>query len=222
MFRLLIVEDEPRTRGQLETFLHETIPDCRIDSARSVREAWKLLSAAERAGTPYDVAILDFRLPEALGEPTEVNESVCQMIHQVSPNTFVIHITAYPDDPIVTQHIRKMHIGQGRTRTALVSKLETLWPTLLMKQVKSHLFSSLVRDKFDRLFPKVSMPVGADRDPGQATHAALNSMTHEVRDLIDHIQAYWGDLDKSLQKDLCDFFSIVVPEDGGRPRVSLI
>jgi hypothetical protein len=145
------------------------------------------------------------------------------MIRLGSPETFVIHITAYPNDPKVTQHIVDVHSGAGSTRTALVSKLEITWSRTLMQQVRSYLFGNLVRAKITKLFGSVGGPESRYTD---LTHSlqpsAGNSMTHDLRDLLESIVEHWDDLDDPLKRNIKEYFVVAEAKGGERIQISLL
>jgi DNA-binding NtrC family response regulator len=88
--RILVVDDEPLIRWSLMQTLsdagHQTVEA--IDGASAVR-------AVSEATTPFDVALLDFRLPDSndLGLLTQ--------LRRLSPATQVILMTAYGTPEVV-------------------------------------------------------------------------------------------------------------------------
>lgn len=80
--RILIVDDEPTTCTALTRAL--TLMGYQVDSALSGQEALARLSAL-----PYDVMVLDLRLPDMKGE------EVLQQARQIQPDLLVIILTAY-------------------------------------------------------------------------------------------------------------------------------
>ncbi|MBC7226287.1 MAG: response regulator transcription factor [Thermoflexales bacterium] len=80
--RILIVDDEPATCMALTRAL--TLMGYRVDSALSGQEALDRLKAA-----PYDVMVLDLRLPDIRGE------EILQQARQIWPDLLVIILTAY-------------------------------------------------------------------------------------------------------------------------------
>jgi two-component system sensor histidine kinase/response regulator len=61
----LLVDDNPTARKNLKTYLGGW--GCRCSEAGDGREALKMLHAAAAAGTPYQVAIIDLRMPDMDG-----------------------------------------------------------------------------------------------------------------------------------------------------------
>ncbi len=80
--RILIVDDEPTTCKALTRAL--TLMGYQVDSALSGQEALARLNAS-----PYDVMVLDLRLPDIQGE------EILQQAQQIQPDLLVIILTAY-------------------------------------------------------------------------------------------------------------------------------
>lgn len=80
--RILIVDDEPTTCMALTRAL--TLMGYQVDSALSGQEALARMNAL-----PYDVMVLDLRLPDMKGE------EVLQQARRIQPDLLVIILTAY-------------------------------------------------------------------------------------------------------------------------------
>ncbi len=59
--RVIVVEDNPTNRSILESQLRLLAMDCA--TAENGRQALELLRAAARAGTPFDIAVIDMKMP---------------------------------------------------------------------------------------------------------------------------------------------------------------
>jgi DNA-binding NtrC family response regulator len=82
--RVLVVDDEPLIRWSLAETLAE--------SGHSVSEAGdaaSALSALRAVGTPVDVIVLDYRLPDSS------DLSLLRLIRQLAPRSAVIMMTAF-------------------------------------------------------------------------------------------------------------------------------
>jgi len=126
--KLLIVEDEEDTLRELTARLNEQIPQLEIHSALSQVEAMDLLQNAASQHQPYDVALLDFKLPPHAGEHPEVNQTVYDELRNRMKDTVVIHTSAYPDDPIQMQRIlNEAKQSPLNPRSVFLSKLDRRW-----------------------------------------------------------------------------------------------
>ena len=89
MFRILIVEDRDNTREQLFRLFSEEFPKAKIEKAGTVREALKKIHSLNSRGLYYHAVILDFKLPESMGENPEIDVSICNEIRDKMPESFV-------------------------------------------------------------------------------------------------------------------------------------
>jgi DNA-binding NtrC family response regulator len=88
--RVLIVDDEPLIRWSLSEMLAER--GCRVTEAGDGRMA---LAAIEKAAEPFDVVLLDYRLPDS------ADLRLLERVRHVAPATRVIMMTAH-NSPEVT------------------------------------------------------------------------------------------------------------------------
>src|ERR1051325_2122699 len=118
VFRILVVEDDLEACDQIVVFLRTAMPESLIDVANDIESAFERLKAAQR---PYDLAILDFQLPQRLGEQPVIDESLCEHLTRFVPATIVSHITGFADDPQIMEHLNRAHLG-SRPRGFSVDK----------------------------------------------------------------------------------------------------
>jgi len=83
--RVLIVDDEPLARSALESILRSRSDVERFDSAKDSLEALALLEAS-----PYDILLLDIRMPELSGM-----DLVDRLMKRKSPMPSIIFVTAH-------------------------------------------------------------------------------------------------------------------------------
>jgi CheY-like chemotaxis protein len=86
MIRILLVDDDPQWLELIE----RSLPDYRVDSARSYSETLDLL----RPGIPYDVAIVDLNLISP--ERDELGGSILEKLRAEYPRTHRIGLTGLP------------------------------------------------------------------------------------------------------------------------------
>ncbi len=126
--QILIVEDRADTLDHLQRFLSEKFKDLKVQGAMTLTEAKKLIGNAATSDTPYDIAVLDFKLPSIEGGPLETNQSLYHQIRENMRDTVVVHTTAYPHDSQFMEHIldEVMRSPVG-PRSVFLSKLEPDW-----------------------------------------------------------------------------------------------
>ncbi len=209
MFRLLLVEDVEATLEQLTALLLEEFEQSlTVDGATNVADG---LGRIEQANTslPYDVAILDFKLPTRTGHMDEIDESLCLAIRDLSPDTLVIHITAYPDDQKVKNHLARHHTGPEDAPAALVSKLEADWPEQLVACARTFLYSQRVSAQLDDLSSQRPRKGGAHRERvGSEQPQGDRSLTHTLARLLRDIVAYWPHLSETVKRRVRTLFNV--------------
>lgn len=150
-FRVLIIEDIPETRQQLVLLYLEVFPGAVVDSAEHVEDALTLIGRARDAHLPYDIAVLDFKLPSAAGFNADVDLRLCPEILSWTPNTPIAHITAFPEDPTIREHLEVEHPAH-RPRGFLVDKQKSDWATKLIEDSRQLLYTARVEGEYDELF----------------------------------------------------------------------
>ncbi|MBI1766715.1 MAG: response regulator [Acidobacteria bacterium] len=209
MFRILIVEDIANTLAELCELLREIFPDSFIEACSTVEEGLRQISLAAARGCPFDVAILDFKLPARKGEHPEIDESLCQAIKTAMLGTLVIHITAFHQDPKVIKHIADYHSGTKDPRVELIAKT-AYWPEALLGEMKAYLYGKLLETPLDKLFRGQSATTAAGEG---------GSLTHELATLSRDIATYWEDLNETTKTRVQQLFHVT--KDGEDIRVSL-
>jgi len=221
MFRFLVVEDDPHTLAQLKELLKEEFADAFVDTADTVEQGRELLKAAARAGQGYDAALLDFRLPSSLGENPEIDYSLCNEVRKMQLGTLVIHMTGVKNHPGIQKHLEESHSEPSDPWPFFVSKLDSAWGAVLLKRLKTFLFSKEIAVQMDDLFLHPS-PAGS-----AARTAALRrptpregGVTHRLAVLVQCIEQHWPDLSETLKERIRATF--VVDTVGNEVRVSLL
>lgn len=212
MFRILIIEDVEDTLRQLEAYISEYFfmlegeAVTEIHRAMSVAEAHKLLRAAFEEDRPYHVVVLDFNLPEHLGRPAQVDESVCSMIRTLMPSTIVAHITAYKDDELVKEHWRINH-QEVISKAVILSKVNSEYPIKLVEYLKKIYHSDRLEEQINKIFfadAKVSLVTDGTRRGRDADC----SLAHELAELSRDIAAHWFELDESVRTRVKQVFRV--------------
>jgi CheY-like chemotaxis protein len=196
MFHLLLVEDQLRTRDELYELLREDFPDAWIETASTVTDGSQKISSAAASRQPFDIAVLDFKLPIRQGENPEINESLCAEIKSQMPQTLVIHITSFNEDLAVNEHIARYHSSKSPLRMELINKTDARimnWTERLIREIKSFLISRQIGELFD---PSIEPAVAR----GEAI--AGRRWKHKLEALRRDIAAYWKDLDGETKEQV--------------------
>ena len=208
MVRFLIIEDVPETREQLEKLFANDFPGAVIDTAETVTEALRLIEQSAAQKRPYDIAVQDFKLPLEKGYHPEVDVSTCDLIRKATPTTFIVHITAWPNDPAVLMHLTEAHLDLGPPSACLISKLDADWAEKLMLKAKAYLYGTRIEQQMARLFGPTYAREVPKKWPMQLVPVSKGSVTHELAALQRDIEAHWHDLDARLQQRVSEFFYV--------------
>lgn len=217
MYRVLVVEDIPLTKEQLVKVLHEGISEgVHVDAAGDVEEALAFVRGAEDS-QPYDVAILDFKLPEKQGEPPEIDVTVCAAITKTRHGTFIIHISGYPSDVKVKDHVATCHAEEGG---AVIIDKSAGWSHEVLQKVRERLFGEPIRQQLEALFGPEVAAGARPRSASISVPRARRCATGVLNTLVSDIELYWADLNDGLRQRIRDIF--VVKDIEGGVRVSVL
>ncbi len=214
MFCILLVEDELHTREVLRDLLKEVLTSALIDTASTVEEGRQKIKVAASDNRPFDVAILDFKLPVGKGEYPEFDESLCEEIRDKMPEALVIHITRYHEESFVTSHISAYHTGKNAPRVELIQKTDK-WSEKLLSEIKAY----LIQQQLYSLFEKQAKATEARKVVGSS-----GSLTHALAALSRDIEAYWHDLDDATKARIREYFEtteVETTEDKQQVRIGL-
>jgi CheY-like chemotaxis protein len=217
-FRILVVEDEDDARRQVVELLREALPEARIDAADTVEKADAVIQDALNRGDSYDVAILDFKLPKSAGFNPEVDDTLCQKLRRLDPGMLVGHITGFPEDPKIIEHINQCH-GTGTPRAPIVNKTSATWATELLDKTVEYLYRSRIERGLRQVFGSTTAAGSYERAlrPSAAWAPDLSS---QLVDLTADIAESWPHLDPATRRRVQEQFQVV--EDAGRNlRVTL-
>ena len=190
--KLLIVEDDRDARENLSLLLKQEFPDAAVESAEAVDIALALIDIHE----PFDIAILDFRLPISVGlSPSMGHRSMCNRIREKSKNTIVFHFSAYLEDAEFKQHLEDVHMGENDP-LQVFDKNDTLYPDKIVNTVKKYWYGQQIAVKMSDLLGVKEVDARIYR----WSVARRFSLTNELADLFTDIVEYWDYLDESLRE----------------------
>ena|SRR5688572_14999635 len=209
MFRILVVEDDQGTFERLGKRIPKKIPEARVDIAPTVSKARQYLQEVREQGEPYDAIILDIKVPESQGLPPEMDETLCDRIKETMPHsTIVAHISAWLDDEVVQQHMKKKHDEQI-DRSFRLSKMEPNWFRELEKKLVSFLYGTRIEAQMNDLFGQDDEPSFTARNRGGRVQSGEDrSVTHKFSALSREIASHWHELDESLQARISRAFEV--------------
>lgn len=206
MFRVLLVEDFAPTLNELKELLLLKISGIKVDLADTVEEGEKLIRSLYKQGEFYSAGILDFKLPLKKGENDEVDESLCCLIRQLMPLTFVIHITGYPEDPDILKHMKDCHSDHWDPHGKIVSKRKSGWSDSLVETLKIYLPRAHIKIQMDQLFGLKGRAAGLGQSRGGGFTGI--DLTQAIGDINRDIITYWDNLDEKLQRDIKQRFNV--------------
>jgi hypothetical protein len=209
-FRLLIAEDIVETLEQLAELFLDQWPDAQVDAAASVEEARLFIEASERAMCTYDIAIVDFGLPTSTGVHPEIDDRVCDMVHQFDRSIPIAHITFFPEDRKIRAHMRRHERNDlvlARVPGFLISKRSSNWALDLFKRTRETIYTRHVKSSYEELF-------------GPLTHRRRRGLTSRLHALCNDVSKSWAYLDSDLRGSLAKH--LLIEESGDQPvRVTL-
>lgn len=218
MFRILIIEDNLDTLKLLERYIPEVVPGAQVHVADTVADGMDFL---KQARPYYDIAILDFELPASRGGAKNINTTLCRTIKELRQDTFVLHITAYSDDPRVLAHLAEFHAGYGDPNGEIISKSSAKWCQELATKLRAYLYGRLIERQMEVLFGSTDEPsYAAFRSMGGSESRSGTSLTYRLATLAQDISKYWGYLSHSTQEQIKHNFSVIVDRES--VRVSLL
>jgi CheY-like chemotaxis protein len=199
MFRFFVVEDVRAMLDQLLKLLQEAFPGCITESALTVAQG--LLKV--HAKRPFDVAILDFKLPKDFGFNPEIDTSICEWIRSHTPETLIVHVSGYLEDDLVRKHVLSDH-NEPESKQYLVSKSDPDWATELIVRIERYLYSKQIGAKMDELFGPEPEPRHPERRLRKEGH-----VTHLLADLKLDLEDFWLKLDKHVQTRVQRHFDLI-------------
>ena len=133
-FCILIVEDEAPIRDELRRCLDRELPGGELSLPKRVTDACDLLT---RCSAPYNVILLDLKLPEVQGSEPEFNEALFRMIRDRVLSRVVIHTTGYPNDPQITNFILHRAFRQASgPRSVFLPRMDDTWAKDVVEVVR--------------------------------------------------------------------------------------
>ncbi len=221
MFRALIVEDMKEVCALLKDYLQDCFvnadgrSEISVETAYNVEDGRRLIAEAADARLPYHTVVLDFKLPTRAGDNAEIDESLCLAVCRHAPSTLVAHLTAYREDEVVQDHLRRVHLEEIGPAAFVLHKLDIDYPSMLTAKLKAFLYGRRVGECLNMLFHGH----GALSTPPRSRSRLERSITHEIAETCRLISTYWHGLDERLREDVRLYFE--VEEGDSWPRVTL-
>jgi CheY-like chemotaxis protein len=204
--RILIVEDDTDTREQLAALFREVLSNAHITTAADVTDAHSHLQLALEKRRPFDIAILDFKLPRSLGEYSEIDESICCRIRDTMPGTLVAHVTGFLDDAVVREHIRAVH-SPADPLGFVLDKSNADFATELVRQTQRYLYGAYIAKHLSELFDTG----GADRTSRLAPAGSRGSsadISARLLTVTGAIALSWGLLGSDIRHRVLNHFEV--------------
>ncbi len=200
--RILIVEDEETTVRTLTYELRQALPDAQIESADAVAEGEKKLHESLESGRLYDVVILDFKLPpDYAGQNPEPDHSLGLAFRRDSPETLIIHLTAYKEDIGLKGYLRHERAPAEMGRM-FVAK-DAGWMQLLPKEIIRGVPAYKTRCGFNELFRRRrTMDLQRTGQRRWAMGRSNRARSLAVAEFCAYASQNWELLSEGLQNDL--------------------
>jgi CheY-like chemotaxis protein len=219
-FRFLIVEDDPPTLRQLSGLVGEEFPNSVVDVAKTATEGQQCLRSAGTSAPFYHAVILDYKVPEQLGDNPEVNTFLSREAQRTGYPVLIAQITAFDKDLLVQEHIQKTQIERPNADTFHVSKRDPEWATRLMTKLRQLLYTREVRREIDEIFGRQASNLARSRGYSRFGDEIPGGLTHRLADLYRLIEAHWEDLEEDVIERVREILQ--VDESSGKVRVGLL
>ena len=177
-----------------------------VSAHSNVKSAQTALTAASRENRKFDVAILDFRLPtHEMDTRDPVDETLCNTLR---PTSFVIHITAFLDDPAVQKHNQRCHPPAGQP---MILKKDADIFERTVSCIEQIIHTTPIREKLDSL--RARPGEGA---PGRLYRpdASVSSASNLALQICHDIKTSWPYLHSQFQQELTAIFNVIRAADG--------
>lgn len=202
VIKILIVDDVPKTLSVFVELFEVTfqLTSPTIVTAGTVDEARAALQAARDDKAPFDVAILDTRLPLHENQVDTSDFSLGATARQWFPKIFIVQVTAFGDDKEILRFVPPEELRNPEVY-AYIPKAPG-WMPSVVAAVENALHARRLRETFERLF---TVEEGAGHLVA-ARHRAVERCAQdrrlEVAALCDEAGRRWDELPETLQRDL--------------------
>jgi len=221
-FKFLIVEDELSTLKQLEGLIREDFPESMIDIAATAVDGREFLRCASSEGRPYDALILDFRLPQEMGDEAKVDTSLSREARRSGHPMLVAQITSYANDQVIEEHLQKTQIEQPNPNCFLVDKRMHDWSVRLVGKLRTFLYGRHILREVDELFGDGAGFRAWGRGRNPSSGGLPGGMTHRLATLCRIAEAHWNDLEVDVKQRIRDILEVDESESSTKPKVGLL
>jgi hypothetical protein len=200
--RALVVEDNVPTSQAIRLELEVRFPGVIVDIAHTVADAMMLLESSLTSEATYHLAVIDFKLPpNKLGEHPESDFSIARQFSIRSPETILVHVTAYADDPEIKSYLK--HQTEMNEAGRLFVPKQGDWVKEMLDQVIRSIHNRRVRQRFNSLFQRRTNP-GVQRNNMRQWSIGRSDRARSlaVAQLCADASKYWQYLSESLHHDL--------------------
>lgn len=196
----LIVDDDWATCEYLAKRLRHHVPDLIVETALSVQESKIALASHHARNCPFDVAILDMKIPETTGGNPEINLSLCDEIHtyyqRAFERTWVIHSSAFDDDTKVREHCARPHNYPLRNSylqeaDRIISKLSITWMEDIGLKLKRYLFALRIKQQLAELFADAGFSNSHSSFLTRCAGRGRHGLTFKIASLIRDVDRGW-------------------------------
>ena len=201
-FCILIAEDIKSTLELLCYELENNFAEVSICPVQTVVGTLEHLDRSVNFGPKFDVAIIDFKLPyQNIGDTAETSTEISSRFQLESPETVLVHITAFKDDPQVKRFIERnaKYVEAGRL---FISK-DGDWVKQLRDELARCLHTRRIRGKLMDLFGTNTDTYERERSLRSAHNwRSDRARSLAIADLCEDAQEHWEQVPDSLRVDL--------------------
>jgi CheY-like chemotaxis protein len=206
MYRILVVEDIPETQEGMVMALTDRDLGWTVEAASAISEAKVFIARATEEDSPYAVVILDYYLPEEVGQMPGPSLQLTEYALAKLPDALVIQMTAFEDDEELKEKLLRPSLEHPDRRIVFVPKGPHFVARIAQVAVQ-RVLGDPIEDQLDDMFgPEQSLHSG--RRARTASVDAGVSLTHRLADLRGRIASSWPHLAPELQNRIRRKFKI--------------
>jgi len=216
---MLLIEDDEPTRTMFSKRLAQEFPRAVVDTAGTATEARAHIERMQRAGKQYHCIVQDLKIPEAVGENPEFDETIWPLVKRSMERCFFVYITAYAkEDPARDLMRRQREDSAGSLVPGMVVK-EGDWHHDVIGLIRSKVESPRLEKEFERWFGVSPADAGGRGSSGMSRGSDLQ-LASDLDELCLDLQANWKYLDDRFKKRVRDRL-VVEESDLAHVRIGL-
>jgi len=223
MERILIVEDIPDNQQVLSDALTDIYPGWSVDIASTVEEAKTKIQERIDEETPYNVCILDYKLPpKHIGEFPVGSLHLTDHVLEKLPQTLVIKITSYLDDEDFKDKRIKPMLASPNMRLRFVPKnLNQAWAQEVGDIARRRVLGDPILELMGEIFGEENPSTATGRRARSiALRGKSRSLTQSLAALQYEISRTWPYLPPDIKQKIKE--KIRVDESSNPVKIAVL